>query len=49
MAEYSQEDADEVFGHVHVTLKAAIDFLVEMKVANAEDAGRFSDSSFIEV
>ena len=42
MAEYSQEDADEVFRHVHATLKAAIDFLVEMKVANPEDARRFS-------
>src|SRR5271157_2118866 len=42
MAEYSQEDADEVFRHVHATLKAAIDFLVEMKVANPEDAKRFS-------
>ena len=33
MAEYSQEDADEVFRHVYATLKAAIDFLIEMKVA----------------
>ena len=43
MAEYSQEDADEVFRHVHATLKAAIDFLIEMKVANPEGAKRFSD------
>ena len=43
MAEYSQEDADEVFRHVYATLKAAIDFLVEMKVANPESAKRFSD------
>ena len=44
MAEYSQEDADEVFRHVHATLKAAIDFIVEMKVANPESAKRFSDT-----
>jgi predicted helicase len=43
MAEYSQEDADEVFRHVYATLKAAIDFLIEMKVANPEDAKRFSE------
>ncbi len=43
MEEYSQEDADEVFRHVYATLKAAIDFLIEMKVANPEDAKRFSD------
>ena len=42
MAEYSEEDADEVFRHVHATLKAAIDFLVEMKSANPEGARRFS-------
>jgi hypothetical protein len=42
MAEYSQEDADEVFRHVHATLKAAIDFLIEMKAANPESAKRFS-------
>ncbi len=36
MAEYSQEDADEVFRQVYATLKAAIDFLTEMKVANPE-------------
>jgi hypothetical protein len=44
MAEYSQEDADEVFRHVHATLRAAIDFIVEMKVANPESAKRFSDA-----
>jgi hypothetical protein len=44
MAEYSQEDADEVFRHLYATLKAAIDFLIEMNVANPEDAKRFSDS-----
>jgi hypothetical protein len=43
MAEYSQEDADEVFRHLYATLKAAIDFLIEMKVANPESAKRFSD------
>ena len=43
MAEYSQEDADEVFRHVYATLKAATDFLIEMKVANPEGAKRFSD------
>ncbi len=43
MAEYSQEDAHEVFRHVYATLKAAIDFLIEMKVANPEDAKRFSE------
>ena len=43
MAEYSQEDADEVFRHVYATLKAAMDFLIEMKVANPEDAKRFTD------
>jgi len=43
MAEYSQEDADEVLRHVHATLKAAIDFLIEMKVANPEGAKRLSD------
>ena len=42
MAEYSQEDADEVFRHVYGTLTAAINFLVEMKVANPEDAKRFT-------
>jgi hypothetical protein len=43
MAEYSEEDADEVFQHVHVTLKAAIAFLIEMKAANPEGAKRFSN------
>jgi len=43
MAEYSQEDADEVFRHVYATLKAAIDFLIEMKVANPVGVRRFSD------
>jgi len=43
MAEYSQEDADEVFRHVYATLKAAIDFLIEMKAANPEGAERFSN------
>jgi hypothetical protein len=43
MAEYSQEDADEVLRHVHATLKAAIDFLIEMKAANPEGAKRLSD------
>ncbi|MGO9309826.1 MAG: hypothetical protein ACLQDL_12470 [Spirochaetia bacterium] len=43
MAEYSQEDADEVFRHVYATLKAAIAFLVELKVANPDSAQRFSD------
>ena len=42
MAEYSQEDADEVFRHVHATVKAAMDFLIEMKAANPEGAKRFS-------
>ena len=42
MAEYSQEDADQVFRHVYGTLTAAINFLVEMKVANPEDAKRFT-------
>jgi hypothetical protein len=42
MAKYSQEDADEVFRHVYGTLTAAINFLVEMKVANPEDAKRFT-------
>ena len=43
MVEYSQEDADEVFRHVYATLKAAIAFFIEMKVANPEGAKRFSD------
>jgi hypothetical protein len=42
MAEYSQDDANEVFRHVYGTLTAAINFLVEMKVANPEDAKRFT-------
>jgi hypothetical protein len=42
MAVYSQEDADQVFRHVYGTLTAAINFLVEMKVANPEDAKRFT-------
>jgi len=41
MAEYSQEDADEVFRHVYATLTAAMNFLVEMKAANPEGAKRF--------
>ena len=44
MAEYSQEDADEVFRHVYATVKAAIAFLIEMKVANPEVAKRFSET-----
>jgi hypothetical protein len=43
MAEYSQEDADEVFRHVYATLKAAMAFLLEMKAANPEGAKRFSE------
>jgi hypothetical protein len=43
MAEYSQEDADEVFRHVYATLKAAMSFLLEMKAANPEGAKRFSE------
>ncbi|HVP19119.1 MAG TPA: hypothetical protein VMU36_08990 [Spirochaetia bacterium] len=42
MAEYSQEDADEVFRHVHATLTAAMSFLGEMKAANPEGARRFT-------
>ncbi len=42
MAEYSQEDADEVFRHLYATLTAAMNFLVEMKVANPECAKRFT-------
>jgi len=42
MAEYSQEDADEVFRHLHATLTAAMNFLIEMKVANPEGARRFT-------
>ena len=42
MAEYSQEDADEVFRHLYATLTAAMNFLVEMKVANPEGAKRFT-------
>ena len=42
MAEFCQDDADQVFRHVYCTLTAAINFLVEMKVANPEDAKRFT-------
>jgi len=49
MIEYSQEDADKVFRHTYTTLTAAIDFLVEMKVANPEGGKRFAglDSEMI--
>ena len=42
IAEYSQEDADEVFRHLYATLTAAMSFLIEMKVANPEGAKRFA-------
>jgi hypothetical protein len=42
MAEYSQDDADEVFRHLYATLTAAMNFLIEMKVANPEGAKRFT-------
>ena len=42
MAEYSQEDADEVFRHVYATLTATMNFLVELKAANPEGAKRFT-------